>query len=106
MLHFEVYRRSDDLREQCRHVLVGVDDSMEGEVLARVLDDHEGPMIVNAVVMPGSRRAHLLVEFRAMEQRLAHLHEVRLSFHLEAQTFADAARSAVAANYVAAVNAE
>ena len=57
-------------------------------------------MIVNTMIMPGTRRAHLVVKFRAEEQRLAHLQEVRLAFHFETELLADHARPAIATDQV------
>ena len=47
-----LYWCSEELPEQRGHILVLVDDRMEAEWLVRSLDNHEGPMIVDAMVMP------------------------------------------------------
>ena len=57
-------------------------------------------MIVDAMIVPGTRRAHTVVKLRAMEQRLAHLQEVRLTVHFEAKLLANHARSAIATDHV------
>ena len=57
-------------------------------------------MIVDAMIVPGARRAHLVVKLRAVEQCLAHLQKVRLTFHFEAELLAHHARSAIATDQV------
>ena len=59
MQHLVFDRRADDRLEQLRHVLVFLDDGMKREMLAQVLDDHQRPMIVDAVIVTGARRTHL-----------------------------------------------
>ena len=57
-------------------------------------------MVVDAVIMPGTRRAYLVVKLRTMEKGLTHLQEVRLALHFEAELLANRARSAVATDHV------
>ena len=46
-------------------------------------------MVVDAVIMPGTRRAYLVVKLRTMEKGLTHLQEVRLALHFEAELLAN-----------------
>src|ERR1700686_1208479 len=57
-------------------------------------------MIVDTMIVPGTRRTHLFVKLRAVEQCLAHLQEVWLTFHFEAELLANHARSAIATDYI------
>src|SRR5579862_566275 len=57
-------------------------------------------MIVDTMIMSGTRRPHLVVKLRAVEQSLAHLQKVRLAFHFETELLADHARPAIATDQV------
>ena len=57
-------------------------------------------MIVDAMIVPRTWRAHPVVKFRAMEQCLAHLQQVRLTVHFEADLLANHARCAIATDHV------
>ncbi len=56
--------------EHARHVGILVDDRVDGEMLARILDDQHGPVVVDAVVVARARHGHAIEQVVAAEQRL------------------------------------
>ena len=100
MQHLVLDRRADCFLEQRRHILVFVDDGVNGEMPARVLDDEQRPVIVDTIVVARTWCFHLVVEFRTVEQRLAHFAQMPVAVLLEAKLLAHHARSAVAADHV------
>jgi len=74
-------------------------------MLARILDDQHGPVVIDAEVVPSARRDHAVEQVVAAKQRLPQGHEA-LTFELEAELAAHRARAAVAAHQIVRGDAE
>ena len=98
--HLVFDRHGDDPREHARHVRVGLDDGMQGEMPGRILDDQETPLGVGHVIMPALADGDAFVEVFAIIERLPQLLQVGLAAELNAELTPHQAAAAVAADHI------
>ncbi len=102
--HLVFERHADGLLELARHVLVALDDRVQGPVPRRVLHDEEARLAVGHVVV--AALAGALAEGKPLEklgagvERLAQLEQVALAAQADAELVAHGARATVAADEI------
>ena len=98
--HLVLDRHGDGLLEHRRHVGVGLDHRMQGEVPGRILHDQLRRLGVGHVVVPALADRDALEQIVAVIERLPQLQQVGVALQADAELPAHDARAAVAADQV------
>ena len=105
---FVVHRHAHGLFEELAHFVLALAARMQRPVLAIILHDQEGRLLVGHVIVaaaPGAVAHRQLVgQFLAVEQRLPHRHDVGLALQANAELAAHQAVAAIAARQIGAAD--